>query len=406
MHSRIVKFVVLLAWCSVILLTSQPASAQIGVSPFPPPTGATSSSFLKCNNNNQTVGVYEYELGKQQPVLENEVANTYNYSSCNDQTILLPLGTLGTSGVANSIERGVSQGGNNITFIAGAITDNSGQKQAVSWYYTLWPTCGNVPYGAELLNVPYGTIMSEALGTNGTYLDYVGYYRTTSDGPTKAILFSGPVILDSLWPEGSSKAYAVNIGRRIVGASEISAGVSHAVMWNVNRKGKFAITDLGAIRRGGAQSAAYDVNGAGQIVGENGDNLGVAGTQAVTWVPKGKGVSLVVLPVDANSYVGSVATAVADYPPNSDYNSPIIVGWGIGTSGKKVALAWKPVKAGYATAIALPALSTHASGTYSDYDNCVANGVNGDGNMVVGTCSNVAGTSIAVKWTGVIDSQP
>jgi probable HAF family extracellular repeat protein len=398
MHSGVIKFIILLAWCSVIVLTSQPVFSAIGVTPLLP-SGASSSSFLKCNDNSQTVGVYvDQTTGNQQPILFNDVANSCPYY--NDQTILLPLAPYGDTGVANSIERRVSQGGNNITFIVGAITNSNGKKQAVSWYYTVDAgICGHVQYGPQLLNVPSTATMSEALGTNGTYLDNVGYYKTSDTSPTTAILFSGPVTLDSLSP-GSSKAYAVNNSRRIVGMSEISTGVSHAVMWNLNRKGKFAVTDLGAIRRGGAQSAAYDVNGSGQIVGENGDELGQAGAQAVTWVPKGKGVSLVVLPVTAANYTGSVATAVADYPPNSDLTMPIIVGWGIDTSEKKVALLWAPSKTGYATAIALP--------TISGYNDCMANGLNGEGDMVVGTCSKpeveTDPSTVAVRWTGIIDS--
>ena len=65
------------------------------------------------------------------------------------------------------------------------------------------------------------------------------------------------------YPEGDSRAYAINNAGEIVGSSStaISGGGTHAVLWNPAR----VIRDLGTL--GGTNSRAIDINAAGQVIG-------------------------------------------------------------------------------------------------------------------------------------------
>ena len=76
-----------------------------------------------------------------------------------------------------------------------------------------------------------------------------------------------------------SRAFGLNAAGQVVGWSTTSTGSQHAVRWNADG----SVTDLGTL--GGATSSADDINDAGQVVG--GAQTAAMDSHAVVWGPGG-----------------------------------------------------------------------------------------------------------------------
>jgi probable HAF family extracellular repeat protein len=109
-------------------------------------------------------------------------------------------------------------------------------------------------------------------------LGHVAFQRTTAGGEQHAHLWSDGQTTDLGTLGGDySVALAVNDRDEVVGQSRTADGELHAFVWRDGR-----MTDLGALA-GGGESAATQINDAGQILGARTNRVFTAG--ALLWSP-------------------------------------------------------------------------------------------------------------------------
>jgi probable HAF family extracellular repeat protein len=150
--------------------------------------------------------------------------------------------------------------------VVGGTQDASGKAHAAVWENGRW---------TELGNLPGGTI-SEAHAMNGGN-QVVGYSTVGSDFTRHAVLWDNkgkPVDLGTLPGDTNSEARGINERGEIVGESYTTEGLRHAVVWRDR-----VISALPGLAAGG-DSAAYDINNRGQIVG-------FSGVHAALWENRG-----------------------------------------------------------------------------------------------------------------------
>lgn len=176
-------------------------------------------------------------------------------------------------------------------------------------------------------------IQSDATAINNNNVIVGWWNTTTSTSPRKAAVWSGPQyqvsFLNSLGGP-SSYATAINDSGVVVGNSQISSTVYHAVRWN-----NVVPTDLGTL--GGSNSYATAINASGVIVGQS-QLAGNVTSHAVIWEDD--------VAVDLNNSIDA-ASANAGWilERANDIND---LGWIVGTarntlSGESHAFRLEPV---------------------------------------------------------------
>ncbi len=176
---------------------------------------------------------------------EPEVAST-SATATNRRYTVRDLGTLGGS---YSFAFGINAGGE----VVGASATSAGQDHAFLWTNETMTDLGTLEGGAT----------SAARGINQSG-DVVGE-SGTAEGTSHAFLWHQGVMTDlgTLDGFGSSAANSINGVGQVVGYTSTAAtGENHAFFWQNG-----VMTDLGTL--GGPWSVAYDINDAGQVVGES-----------------------------------------------------------------------------------------------------------------------------------------
>ena len=229
-------------------------------------------------------------------------------------------------------------------------------------------TLAPLAYAATLIDLgTLGGTFSTANDVNSA--GQVVGYSYIADGSERAFLWQSGVMTDLGTLPGytqGSRAEGINSAGQVVGTSSNGGFYVHAFLWQSG-----TMTDLGSLLSGN-YNGAYDINDAGQIVGEA-STLGDTAGYAFLRQPDGTVINLGTLP----GYVGSTA-------------------FSINSAGQVVGVAWTASHAGRAflwqggVMTDLGTLPGYTSNSYA-YD------INTAG-QVVGYASNASGTTRAFLW--------
>ncbi len=142
----------------------------------------------------------------------------------------------------------------------GRVAGFSGTNDGESWSPTLWRRDRPADLGPDAYNC-----QGRALSRREVV---VGHCTPVGGGDQHAVRWSAGTVTELAG--APSGAYGINDHDAAVGASYLPAlGATHAMLWIGDQA-----TDLGTLR-GGTYSAAYDINGAGKVVGESMNSQGV-----------------------------------------------------------------------------------------------------------------------------------
>jgi len=148
----------------------------------------------------------------------------------------------------------------------GRVAGFSGTNDGENWSPTLWRRDRPADLGPDGYNCQAHGLSRREVA--------VGHCTPVGGGEQRAVRWSAGTVTELAGtPSG---AYGINDHDAAVGASYLpSLGVTHAMLWIGDQA-----TDLGALP-GGNYSAAYDINGTGQVVGESMNSQGAM--RATVW---------------------------------------------------------------------------------------------------------------------------
>jgi len=217
----------------------------------------------------------------------------------------------------------------------------------------------------------FGGSFSQAYGVNAAGDVVVGYAKN-GGGTDRA--FRWTVASNAMTDLGTlggatATAFGVNAGGDVVvGASTTGAGDTHALRWTLAGN---AMTDLGTLA-GGSYSRAFGVNAAGDVV-VGYSTIGGGSDHAFRWTLAGNTMT------DLGTLGGSSSRA-----NGVNAAGDVVVGYANMGGGATRAFRWTAATGMQSVEDWLAANGVNAVGVTT----AIANGVNADGNVVVGTLTN------------------